>query len=587
MSATDHATALAAARAQAHMAQQQVVTADAPFATIACPGAGKTRVIVDRHLSRRVPARQGRAITSFTRVAATEVHRRCAAAGRLDLTDHPHFIGTLDTFLWLHLVRPFLPPDRIWRRLESWRDAPTSSAQFLCGKTFHLADTDIGYDPYTDSWSVRPTGAAAWGPLPTGWARQASRTRANLEAAGYLTGTELRAHACRNLAAHAPTLGAMVAAKYAELVIDEAQDCSTADLHILSLLHGAGLPLVVVADPDQAIYGFRGAAADQLTRLAQRLGRRDLTHNWRSTTVICTLAATLRLDPVRRVPDTAVADHHYEPHPVLVYTGADRDVITADFIGYAAKLGIAPDDCLVLAHAQSTLPKTYTGSATPPSAKAAALAWAIGIITEYSTAPARIRNRARDILARTVLRWWYTDADDQTPAESLVAHQVDPAAFERLLHRIATAMPRLDQPMSTWVPAAAAVLNRHPPADTAIRTNNRLSRTGKPNRTMRTVATLPAAAASGARPHLSTIHQAKGDEAEAVLLLVPASAVTDSSITAWLTGTGSAPEVAEGLRVLYVGVTRARRLLGLAVPAPHQERLLDYLRRHAIPTELR
>ena len=42
---------------------------------------------------------QGRAITAFTRVAVTEVHRRCVAAGRFDLTGRPHFIGTLDTFL--------------------------------------------------------------------------------------------------------------------------------------------------------------------------------------------------------------------------------------------------------------------------------------------------------------------------------------------------------------------------------------------------------------------------------------------------------------------------------------------------------
>ena len=69
-----------AARAQARAAQQQVITADPPFAVIACPGAGKTRVIVDRHLSRAVPVRQGRAITAFTRVAAAEVHRRCMAA---------------------------------------------------------------------------------------------------------------------------------------------------------------------------------------------------------------------------------------------------------------------------------------------------------------------------------------------------------------------------------------------------------------------------------------------------------------------------------------------------------------------------
>jgi UvrD/REP helicase N-terminal domain len=42
-------------------------------------------------------------------------------------------------------------------------------------------------------------------------------------------------------------------------VIDEARDCSTADLYILNKLYDVGLPLVVVADPDQAIYGFRGA----------------------------------------------------------------------------------------------------------------------------------------------------------------------------------------------------------------------------------------------------------------------------------------------------------------------------------------
>jgi len=578
----------AAARAHAYATQQQVVTADPSFATIACPGAGKTRVIVDRHLSRAVPVRQGRAITSFTRVAAAEVHRRCVAAGRLDLTDHPHFIGTLDTFLWLHLVRPLLPYDRIWRRLESWRDAPTSSATFVRGQTYHLGDADFGYDPHTDSWSVRPMGAARSGQLPAGWAQKASRTRADLERAGYLTGAELRAHACRNLAAHAATLGALLTAKYAELVVDEAQDCSAADLYILSKLHDAGLPLVIVADPDQAIYAFRGTATDALTSLAERLGRRDLTHNWRSTAVVCTVAATLRSDPARRVPDTAVTDHHDATHPVLIYTGGNRDTITADFVDYAAKLDVSPSDCLVLAHAQTTLPKTYTGAAAPPSPKAGALAWAVGIITEYPTAPTRVRNRARDVLVRTVLRWWYADADDHIPVESFAAHDIDPAAFERLLHRIATAMPSLDQLMSAWVPAAVGVLNQHPSDDAASRTNNRLiCPTAQANRAARSVTGLPPAAAAGVRPRLSTVHQIKGDQAEAVLLFMPAGSVTDRTLTAWLAGSASDPEVAEALRVVYVAVTRAQRLLGLAVPPSDRERLLGHLHCHTIPTELR
>lgn len=172
---------------------------------------------------------------------------------------------------------------------------------------------------------------------------------------------------------------------HAQLVVDEAQDCSTADLYILTKLYDVGLPPIVVADPGQAIYGFRGAATHALTSLAGRLGRHDLTHNWRSTTVICKVAATLRRDPARRAADIAVACHHDAPHPVIVYAGGDRDANTADFIGYATKLDISPGDCLVLAHAQTTLPKTYAGAATPPSSKAApALAWAVGIITGFN-----------------------------------------------------------------------------------------------------------------------------------------------------------------------------------------------------------
>jgi hypothetical protein len=69
-------------------------------------------------------------------------------------------------------------------------------------------------------------------------------------------------------------------AKYAELVVDEAQDCSAADLYILNRGHDLGLPLIIVADPDQAIYDFRGAATQELIRLAGQLGRHELTYNW-------------------------------------------------------------------------------------------------------------------------------------------------------------------------------------------------------------------------------------------------------------------------------------------------------------------
>ena len=155
---------LAAARAQARAAQQQVITADPPFAVIACPGAGKTRVIVDRHLSpcRARPAGPRHHL----------VHPRGRRRGPPPLRgrrparpDRPPALHRHPRHLPVAAPGPPVPaPDRVWRRLESWRDAPDKSAEFACGQTYHLADADFGYDPARTAWSVRPDRSRSPGP---------------------------------------------------------------------------------------------------------------------------------------------------------------------------------------------------------------------------------------------------------------------------------------------------------------------------------------------------------------------------------------------------------------------------------------
>ena len=79
--------------------QHRAVQHPAPLYVQACPGAGKTRVIVDRHLS-GAPGGCGRAVVSFTNVACDEVTRRCRQAGKPELVSFPNYVGTIDTFLW-------------------------------------------------------------------------------------------------------------------------------------------------------------------------------------------------------------------------------------------------------------------------------------------------------------------------------------------------------------------------------------------------------------------------------------------------------------------------------------------------------
>lgn len=54
------------------------------------------------------------------------------------------------------------------------------------------------------------------------------------------------------------------------VVVDEYQDSDPAQEELLDLLCGGGRELLVVGDPDQSIYGFRGAEVDGIRRFADR-----------------------------------------------------------------------------------------------------------------------------------------------------------------------------------------------------------------------------------------------------------------------------------------------------------------------------
>jgi DNA helicase-2/ATP-dependent DNA helicase PcrA len=79
----------------------------------------------------------------------------------------------------------------------------------------------------------------------------------------------------------------------------------------------------------------------------------------------------------------------------------------------------------------------------------------------------------------------------------------------------------------------------------------------------------------------STIHAAKGGEFDAVCVVIPPNdgrGNTETLCNAWRDRTDG-----ESRRVLYVGVTRAKRLAVVAVPITHRPRCEAALRGAAVP----
>jgi len=117
-----------------------------------------------------------------------------------------------------------------------------------------------------------------------------------------------------------PTVGQALREQYPLVLLDEYQDTSVAQLRLLSAVFGDGHAVTAVGDPNQAIYGWRGAAAAALADFPAQfpsLGRagqqatptRYLRTSWRNDARILAVAnrisAPLRQAAAVEVPELA------------------------------------------------------------------------------------------------------------------------------------------------------------------------------------------------------------------------------------------------------------------------------------------
>ena len=102
------------------------------------------------------------------------------------------------------------------------------------------------------------------------------------------------------LAAEHPVVGELERDKYAVVLLDEYQDTSVAQAQMLSSLFGGGHPVTAVGDPNQAIYGWRGASVSNILHFGRdfpaadgQVARYALTVNRRSDRRILEVANAL------------------------------------------------------------------------------------------------------------------------------------------------------------------------------------------------------------------------------------------------------------------------------------------------------
>ncbi|WP_127571364.1 ATP-dependent helicase [Georgenia faecalis] len=111
------------------------------------------------------------------------------------------------------------------------------------------------------------------------------------------------------IAESVPEVGAGLRERYRVVLLDEFQDTSVAQLRLLAALFGGGHAVTAVGDPNQAIYGWRGASAAALADFPRLFPTADgtasrtafLTTSWRNDVRILEAANAVSA-PLRVVP---------------------------------------------------------------------------------------------------------------------------------------------------------------------------------------------------------------------------------------------------------------------------------------------
>ena len=295
---------------------------DGPLLIVAGPGSGKTRTLTHRlaHLvAERGAAAENCLAITFTRRAAAEMRERLGAllpAGRPQVEVHTfHSLG-------LAILREHGSAAGLAR---GFRVASEAERVALLAETLALSEPKaerlvraISKEKRTQSWAGAEAGEA-----------MAAYGRA-LALRNWIDFDDLVALAVRALVADAG-IAARCRSRFRWISVDEFQDVDEQQYRLLALLAPPDGNLCVIGDPDQAIYGFRGADASCFDRFRQdypaaRTVR--LARNYRSTGTI--VAASAQVIASRR--SEPIAEMVRDMHERIAVHAAPTARAEAEFV---------------------------------------------------------------------------------------------------------------------------------------------------------------------------------------------------------------------------------------------------------------
>lgn len=345
--------------------QEAVLQSEARVRVVkAAPGSGKTWLIselVRREVASWQLVHCGTAALSFTNVAGGEIVRAVGSA-----PTYPHFVGTIDSFLFRYAVQPFAKKfNTQWPRAELLPADATRAVDRARGfgafnvkipgsndriSIFEVDFVREGADGIpVFAYSPRGRRKSIQGRHAAEMLDQKKRV---WRTTGLLSHSDAAYVAAKIIAsddARSGAVRALLARRFPLIIVDEAQDTGYFRSEALRrLLEQSDIRGVVVGDPDQAIYEFAGASPELMNMFLSLTGSEefDLNETKRCSSSVTRVVNQLRStgSPVSPSPDAGAGE-------TTLVSYSDLTQAAAYCLGQTTQC----DDLVVLARSKADL----------------------------------------------------------------------------------------------------------------------------------------------------------------------------------------------------------------------------------------
>ena len=551
--------------------REAIFAEELEFLLRAAPGSGKTWTSCRRFIWRAANwphAVGGLALLSFTNAAIREFKTATIDVGRRDLLSDPNYVGTFDSFVERYILAPFghlltgahkrpklfpgpRPGDWNNAQLKVWRDG--KGRQKIPVPAWEVI-------PYPEDMKLRFKSSLAFGNQPLAAAYKPVHRLLSL---GYFTHAQRVFWACK-LLMERPYIAELLARRFREIIVDEAQDTNAWLLILLSLVRDNGAKITLIGDPDQCIFEFSLADATSLPNLKTKwsIPEKPLSQSFRCNNQI---AAAVR-NVGGNADFTGVADGANDWHRGFVIEESSKthsDSLAA-FQRLADQAGVSLNSAAVVCRAHRQL-ESLRGKLnyTNLKGKAKDLAKAAFLRDsrhDYRGASQTVERIVRELTGDDPL-WERIDTDPNSRERMAVALAI--WKFVKSPDRLTP----VSQLGDTWIPSIRKQL-ANLIEEIGLQCDAKLGHHIKTTGLSAAHKALPLFESVHEFPEVrqDTIHQVKGESIDAVLV-IGSTRFWNSVMAAVRSGDNT-----EDRRLAYVAMTRARHLLVVGLPKGHYDK---------------